>query len=165
MRSGLWTGGNRRYQAVTLQSWYALRFLSSTSANVSRALEKNLLVLEATHGSFRVDRLRKKAATATEEVRYATKYLDTHGTSGISGPDFGSYGAKGLISRIHDGLLDVVRVSHLEFTHALPRRNFGEYVEEEEWLRAMLLQFDSVVRLVGLEMEQFFWEDISTTSC
>ena len=38
MLSGLWTGGNRRYQAVALQLGYALRSLSSTPANVRRAL-------------------------------------------------------------------------------------------------------------------------------
>ena len=55
----------------------------------------------------------------------------------------------------------------------LPRRSFGEHVEEElvqhsfaapfvdqEWLHAVLLRFDAVVRLVGLEMEQVFCEDI-----
>ena len=47
MLSGLWTGGNRRYQAVALQLGYALRSLSSTPANVRRALLKKLSVLEA----------------------------------------------------------------------------------------------------------------------
>ena len=33
---------------------------------------------------------RKKGATATKDARYATKYLDTTGTLGISIPDFDS---------------------------------------------------------------------------
>ena len=63
----------------------------------------------------------------------------------------------------------------MEFTHALPRQNFEEYIDEElvqhsyaaalltsdeEQLRAMILQFDAVVRLVGLEMEQVFCEEM-----
>ena len=78
-----------------------------------------------------------------------------------------------MISRIHDKLCDVVQCNHLQFTllrrNALPRQNFEEYVEEERiqhsfaapfvdevWLRAMLLLFVAVVRLVRLEMEQVF---------
>ena len=68
-----------------------------------------------------------------------------------------------------------VQDGHVEFTHALPRRNFGQYVEEElvqqsfagplsvgedakEWLRAMIFLFDARVCLVHLEMEQVFCE-------
>ena len=67
----------------------------------------------------------------------------------------------------------IVTVSSLSFTRALPRRNFGEYVEEElvqrrcpvpfvskEWFRAMIRLFDAVVRLICLEMEQDFCEII-----
>ena len=45
MRSGLWRGGNRRYQAVALLCRYILSALSSTPAKVSRALAMNLLAL------------------------------------------------------------------------------------------------------------------------
>ena len=58
---------------------------------------------------------------------------------------------------------------HLEFSHALPRRNCGQHVEEElggvqqslagpllgeEWLRAVIFRFGAVLRLVFLKMEQ-----------
>ena len=66
-------------------------------------------------------------------------------------------------------LVYFVQGCHAEFTDALPRRNFGQYVEEElvqqrfagplvceEWLQAIFFRFDAVVRLVFLEMEQVF---------
>ena len=70
------------------------------------------------------------------------------------------------MSRPEEVVSDVVQGSHLEFTQALPRQNFGKYVEEElvqhsiaapfineEWLQAMIFLFDAVVQLVELEME------------
>ena len=141
-----------------------------TSANVSRALLKNFLVLEVTHGSF----VQTKGAPATKDMWYASKYLDTTGTVWQL-RQFWSRFRKGKesISRLEEEVCDVVQGSHLEFNHALPRRNFGEYVEEElvhhnfaapfvdeEWLRDMLLLFDAVVHLVCLAMEQVFCYDM-----
>ena len=70
------------------------------------------------------------------------------------------------MSRPEEEVRDVVQGSHLEFTQALPRRNFGKYVEEEfvqhsfaapfideEWLLAMIFWLDALVLLVELEME------------
>ena len=78
-----------------------------------------------------------------------------------------------LIRRIHLEAPDVVQSCHLEVTQALPRRDFEKYVEEElvqhslaapfvdeARLRAMILRFDAVVRLVDLEMEQVFCKNM-----
>ena len=134
-----------------------------TSANVSRALLKNFLVLEVTHGSF----VQTKGAPATKDMWYASKYLDTTGTVWQL-RQFWSRFRKGKesISRLEEEVCDVVQGSHLDFTQALPRRNFGKYIEEElvshsfaapfideVWLQAIILLVGAVVWLVELEME------------
>ena len=63
---------------------------------------------------------RKKGATATKDARYATKYLDTAGTLGISmkfHPRFRF--RKGAVKRAEQEGLDVVQGGHSEFSHAL----------------------------------------------
>ena len=67
--------------------------ISFMPANLQRALSKHLTVpvcglsLARKKGAFLA---RKEGATAPKEARYATKYLDTTGTLGISIPDFDS---------------------------------------------------------------------------
>ena len=59
-----------------------------------KAEDENIVrdIIAVLHEVYNTDEslARKKGATATKDARYATKYLDTAGTLGISIPDFDS---------------------------------------------------------------------------